>query len=121
MRRTKKQWAKIFPQRTFQALPVTALRRMCCVIIKLSVAMTIELKPEQERILQEALREGRFQSVEQALDEALHSIVASGGVGPVLSPTERAAAFRSWAESHPRNTPVLSDEAISRETIYSHR
>ena len=39
--------------------------------------MTIELKAEQERILQEALRQGRFQSVEQALDEALQSIVPS--------------------------------------------
>ena len=39
--------------------------------------MTIELKPEQERILQDALRQGRFQSVEQALDEALRSIVPS--------------------------------------------
>jgi hypothetical protein len=38
------------------------------------MAMTIELKPEQERILQEALRQGRFQTVEQALDEALQSI-----------------------------------------------
>jgi hypothetical protein len=83
--------------------------------------MTIELKPEQERILQEALRHGRFQSVEQALDEALHSIAPSGGVRSTLSPDERAAAFRSWAESHSHNTPVLSDEAISRETIYSDR
>jgi len=39
--------------------------------------MTIELKPEQERILQDALRQGRFQSVERALDEALRSIVPS--------------------------------------------
>ena len=39
--------------------------------------MMIELKPEQERILQEALRQGRFQSVEQALDKALQSIVPS--------------------------------------------
>jgi len=85
------------------------------------MAMTIQLKPEQERILQEALRQGRFQSVEQALDEALHSIVPSGGASPTLSPAERAAAFRSWAGSHPRNTPVLSDKAISRETIYSDR
>jgi len=83
--------------------------------------MTIELKPEQERILREALRLGRFQSAEQALDEALHSIEPSGGVRPTLSPAERAAAFRSWAESHPRNSPVLSDEAISGETIYSDR
>lgn len=59
--------------------------------------MTIELKPEQERILQEALRQGRFQSVERALDEALHSIVVAGG--SVLSPAERAAAYRAWAES----------------------
>jgi hypothetical protein len=38
--------------------------------------MTIELKPEQERILKEAVRQGRFQSLEQALDEALQSLVA---------------------------------------------
>jgi hypothetical protein len=38
------------------------------------VAMTIELKPEQERILKEALRQGRFHSVEEALDCAIHSI-----------------------------------------------
>jgi len=80
--------------------------------------MTIELKPEQERIPRDALRQGRFQTVEEALDEALHSIVGSGGV---MSPAERAAAFRSWAENHPRNTPVLSDQAIRRETIYSDR
>jgi hypothetical protein len=85
------------------------------------MAMTIELKPEQERILQEALRQGRFQSVEQALDEALHSIAVSSGGSPALSPSERAAAYRAWAASHPRTTPVLSDEAISRESIYTNR
>ena len=36
--------------------------------------MTIELKPEQERILHEALRQGRFHSVEEALDRAIQSI-----------------------------------------------
>jgi hypothetical protein len=39
--------------------------------------MTIELKPEQERILQEALRQGRFHSVEEALDRAIQSIASS--------------------------------------------
>ena len=85
------------------------------------MAMTIELNPEQEHILQEALRQGRFQSVEQALDQAIHSLAPSAPNIPTLSPVERAEAFRSWAESHPRTTPVLSDEAISRETIYSDR
>ncbi len=34
------------------------------------------------------------------------------------TPAERARAFREWAESHSRETPVLSDDAISRESIY---
>jgi hypothetical protein len=83
--------------------------------------MTIELKPEQEGILQQALRQGRFQSVEQALDEALHFLAPARSEKPTLTPAERAAAFRAWAESHPRSTPVLSDDAIRRETIYSDR
>jgi hypothetical protein len=37
---------------------------------------------------------------------------------PKLSPAEKVAAFRAWAESHPRGLPLLSDEAISRESMY---
>ncbi|NEP39292.1 MAG: hypothetical protein F6K35_08520 [Okeania sp. SIO2H7] len=37
------------------------------------------------------------------------------------TPKERAKAFREWAESHSRNSPSLSDEAISRESIYGER
>ena len=37
------------------------------------------------------------------------------------TPEEKAQAFREWAESHSQNTPILSDEAISRETIYGER
>jgi hypothetical protein len=39
----------------------------------------------------------------------------------IASPHERAKAFREWAKSHPHNTPLLSDEAISRESIYGER
>ena len=81
--------------------------------------MMIELKPEHEILLRDAVRQGRFHSVEQALDEALHSLAVTRGL--VSTPTARAAAYRAWAESHPRTTPVLSDEAISRETIYANR
>jgi hypothetical protein len=34
---------------------------------------------------------------------------------------ERAEAFRAWAESHRRDAPLLTDEAISRENIYGER
>jgi hypothetical protein len=34
------------------------------------------------------------------------------------TPEEWVREFRNWAESHGRDTPALSDEAISRESIY---
>lgn len=34
------------------------------------------------------------------------------------TPKERARAFREWADSHERNTPLLSDYAVSRESMY---
>jgi hypothetical protein len=36
-------------------------------------------------------------------------------------PEEWARRFHAWAESHDRTTPLLSDEAISRESIYPDR
>jgi len=34
------------------------------------------------------------------------------------NPIEWARQFHAWAESHDRTTPLLSDEAISRENLY---
>jgi Arc/MetJ-type ribon-helix-helix transcriptional regulator len=84
--------------------------------------MTIELTPLQERLLRDVLRQGRFGSVDEALDEALRSLAASPPTSllPLLTPSERAAAWREAARSLP-HTPPLSDEAISRETIYEPR
>ena len=39
----------------------------------------------------------------------------------VASPEERAKTFQEWANSHRLDTPILSDEAISRESIYGDR
>ena len=38
-----------------------------------------------------------------------------------LSPEEWVRQFHAWAEGHDRTTPLLSDEAISRENIYPDR
>lgn len=50
---------------------------------------------------------------------------APASIGPetklLPTPGERARAFHAWAESHSHNLPLLSDEAISREAIYSER
>lgn len=37
------------------------------------------------------------------------------------TPAERAQAFLEWAASHDINAPPLSDEAISRDSIYGER
>jgi hypothetical protein len=34
---------------------------------------------------------------------------------------EWSKEWRAWAESHTRNTPLLSDEAVERESIYEGR
>jgi len=58
--------------------------------------MTIELTPKQERILRDALRQGRFRSVDEALDEALRSLatLTSATAIPALTPAEAAARIR---------------------------
>ena len=38
-----------------------------------------------------------------------------------LSSQERVALLRQWASGHGTNTPVLSDEGLSRESIYGDR
>lgn len=58
-------------------------------------------------------------------------LVLDGGDPPIsnrqpfhqtATPEEWSQAFREWSNSHsPRNAPPLSDEAISRETIYGDR
>lgn len=36
----------------------------------------------------------------------------------LTTPEERKNAFWEWANSHERNTPLLSDYAVSRESMY---
>jgi hypothetical protein len=38
-----------------------------------------------------------------------------------LSAEEWMRKFRAWAHSHPADTPLLSDDTISRESIYAER
>ena len=59
--------------------------------------MTIALTPKQEGILRDALRQGRFQSVDEALDEALRSLTTPADTTAAtanLTPAEAAARIR---------------------------
>jgi Arc/MetJ-type ribon-helix-helix transcriptional regulator len=59
--------------------------------------MTIELKPEQERILREALQQGRFRTVDEALAEAIRRIAPANSGKKTkggLTSTDAAARLR---------------------------
>jgi hypothetical protein len=82
------------------------------------VTVTLELKPQtQVGLLALAAASG------MSLEEYILAIVEGTLVSPVhkaLSPLERAAAWIETAKRLPDTDP-LSDEAISRESIYSGR
>jgi hypothetical protein len=83
-----------------------------------SMSMKIALPPEIEAILAARAAAERV-SLQEYMARLLIEYVSRNATG-ALSPAERAAAWREAAKGLPR-TPPLSDEAISREEIYSTR
>jgi hypothetical protein len=82
------------------------------------ISMKIDLPRETEASLAaRAAAEGM--SLPEYVARRLREEVAQD-IANTLSPAERAAAWREAAKGLPR-TPPLSDEAISRESIYSAR
>ena len=65
------------------------------------------LTPEEKKLLDEKIK--------------LTSDIQTRPFYETATPEERAKAYREWAESHPHNNPILSNEAISRESIYGER
>jgi len=88
------------------------------------MTLTIELSPEKEAALKAqadarglTIEQWLLQLADQQVQPELESIVHL----QKTDPREWARRFQSWAESHDPNLPVLSDEAMSRESIYPDR
>lgn len=80
------------------------------------MTVTLNLPPQVE---QAYLAEAQARGV--PLDEIVREVlVAARPAGATdLSPEEWMRAFRAWAHSHDHdNLPVLSDEAVSRDSMY---
>lgn len=79
------------------------------------MTITLNLKPE---VAAGAMVQARASGM--TIEEYLLAVV-EGVILPatqkVLSPEERASAFEAWSAGH-RNTPALSDSAVSREGMY---
>ncbi len=85
------------------------------------MTILLELEPEIElRLMAQAAAQGT--SVEALLKTLVESVLSiSPQPTPItLSPKERAERFVNWARNHSQVKAVpLSDEAISRESIYT--
>ena len=82
------------------------------------MTITLTLKPEVEKGLL-----ARAQDRGLTLDAYLNELVqreAGFAAGAQQSGKEKAQAFTAWAKSH-RPTELLSEEAISRATMYPDR
>ncbi len=84
--------------------------------------MTITPTPEQEQILVKAIEAGLIERAEDALNVGLETL--QGRLTTRRRPEsseEWIARFHAFVQSHSTSTPLLSDEAISRESIYGDR
>ena len=80
--------------------------------------VTIELPPDLEAKYAAAARALGVSLERYLLKRLIEAAPVTASQG--MSAEERARAFEEWAQSH-RATPPLSDEAISRETLYGER
>ena len=83
------------------------------------MTVTLDLPPEKEAAF-EAQAQARGLSVEQWMLELADQFVQPASIAHLqkTDPQEWARQFRDWADSHDPKIPVLSDEAMSRESIY---
>lgn len=86
------------------------------------MTVTIELSAEKEAALR-AQAQARGLSIEQWLLDLAEQYMPADSIAHLqkTNPREWMRQFRAWAQSHDRTTPPLSDEAVSRESIYPDR
>jgi hypothetical protein len=84
--------------------------------------VTIEIPEDSAARFQEQAQ-ARGLTVDQWLLELAEQNAPAVSISHLqrTNPREWARLFHEWAESHDRSTPLLSDLAISRESIYPDR
>ena len=80
----------------------------------------LEVDPEVASKIQARARE-RGVSVDVYLQELIDQKETDPERSKWLSSQERVRMLREWASGHRTNTPLLSDDSISRESIYGGR
>jgi len=86
------------------------------------MTLTFKLSPDRETALR-AQAEAQGMTVEQWLLNLVEQQIPSTSIAHLqkTDPQEWARQVHEWAASHDRTSRPLSDEAISRESIYPDR
>ncbi len=87
--------------------------------------VTIHLKPEQEQVIAQAIQAGLIKTADDIVDFGVESIrqrlEARDASATPITAEQWVEEFGAWVHSHPTTTAPLTDEAISRESIYGTR
>jgi Arc/MetJ-type ribon-helix-helix transcriptional regulator len=87
--------------------------------------MTIHLNPEQERVIGQAIQAGVIRDADDVVDVGLATIrqrLEAQLVSRTAMDAEQwSEVLHGWVQGHSWETPLLSDEAISRDSIYGTR
>lgn len=85
------------------------------------MTVTLELKPEVEEQLEAQAKDAGL-SVKDYLEKRVAEMISVPEPQPAQTPEERVRLWEEFLKSHADITaPPLSDEAISRESIYRER
>lgn len=87
--------------------------------------MTLQLKPEEEQLIGQAIQAGVIRAADEVVDMGIETIrqrlEARLKSKAAMNAEQWSREFHAWVHSHPTTTPLLSDEAISRNSIYGTR
>jgi hypothetical protein len=88
--------------------------------------MALQLSPEQEEVVGKAINAGLIRIPDDVVEIGIETIRQRLARPPepahkTLSAEEWIRELHAWIHSNPSNMPELSDEAISRESIYEGR
>ncbi|MGA2038411.1 MAG: hypothetical protein ABSH42_03965 [Bryobacteraceae bacterium] len=87
--------------------------------------MTIRLNQEQEQLIGRAIQAGLIGKADDVVAVGVEVIrqrlQSREEPGTELRTEQWLREFKAWVHSHPTTAPLLSDEAISRDSIYGTR
>jgi len=84
--------------------------------------MTIQLNSEDERLIGQAIQAGLIGKADDVVAVGVATIrrqlQSRAGSEAELNTEQWLREFKAWVHGHATTTPLLSDEAISRDSIY---